>query len=471
MTSETLASPVVEHPNDGGSPGPSPSPPGLPPPDPLARLEQMTVPPPPSTDPATRRSARRSNRWDRPKPPRDWRWWIGGTGRVLIATGLLLFAFVAYQLWGTGIQQARAQNELESQLAELEATLSTAPSTTVPVTVPVTPTTDPGTTPTAPTTPAPEPAPEPLVEVVEGDPIGLIEIPRIGVSEYLVAGVRTEDLRKGPGHYPTTPLPGELGNAAVAGHRTTYGSPFFDLDQLQPGDELIVTMLGGSRFVYRVTESVVVTPADYDVVLTEDPDVAVLTLTTCHPKYSARERLIISSVLDVEASDPVGQLAIGYGELTPGGDDTVIPGDDPTIPTDTAAVDPGTQPDATAPDDSGPDDQGPDDTATPGAGDTDPDGTDPDGGAAGTGDPGSGSSSESQGATADAFEEGWFSDPAAWPQVAVWGLALIAVSLLASRLSRATRRNWVGLLVGIVPFVVVLYFFFENVNRLLPPNL
>lgn len=462
MTSETLASPVVEHPNDGGSPGPSPSPPGLPPPDPLARLEQMSVPPPPSTDRATRRSARRSNRWDRPKPPRDWRWWIGGTGRVLIATGLLLFAFVAYQLWGTGIQQARAQNELESQLAELEATLSTAPTTTVPVTVPVTPSTDPGTTPTAPTTPAPEPTPEPLVEVVEGDPIGLIEIPRIGVSEYLVAGVRTEDLRKGPGHYPTTPLPGELGNAAIAGHRTTYGSPFFDLDQLQPGDELVVTMLGGSRFVYRVTESVVVTPADYDVVLTDDPDVAVLTLTTCHPKYSARERLIVSGVLDVEASDPVGRLAIGYGDLAPGGDDTVIPGDDPTIPTDTAPLDPDTRPDGTTPDGTTPDGTvAPDEAAGP----------DTDESVPGAGDPGTGPSSDPQDATADAFEEGWFSDPAAWPQVAAWGLALIAVSLLAWRLSRVARRNWVGLLVGIVPFVVVLYFFFENVNRLLPPNL
>jgi sortase A len=429
----------------------------LPPPDPLARLELMSAPPTPS--------ARRSTRWDRPTPPRDWRWWIGGMGRVLIATGLLLFAFVAYQLWGTGIQQARAQNELESQLAELEATLSTAPSTTVPVTVPVTPTTDPGTTPTRPTTPTtPAPAPEPLVEVVEGDPIGLIEIPRIGVSEYLVAGVRTEDLRKGPGHYPTTPLPGELGNAAIAGHRTTYGNPFFDLDQLQPDDEIIVTMLGGNRFVYRVTESVVVTPADYDVVLTKDPDVAVLTLTTCHPKYSARERLIISSTLDVEGSDPVGQLAIGYGQLVDNGEDTVIPGDDPTIPTDTAAVDPGTETDdtvPTSPGDTGPGDSAPRDSVPGDAGSGEP----------GVGDPANGPSAGSEDATADAFEEGWFSDPAAWPQVAAWGLALIAVALLAARLSRAARRNWVGLLVGIVPFVVVLYFFFENVNRLLPPNL
>jgi sortase A len=452
MTAETLASPVVEHPNNDGSHWPSPRPPGLPPPDPLARLEQMSVPG------TTTRRSRRTSKWDRPAPARDWRWWIGGAGRVLIATGLLLFAFVAYQLWGTGIQQARAQDELGNQLAELEQSLSTAPEATAPTTVPSTPTTDPDASAPSPPPTAPV-SPEQLLEVVEGDPIGLIEIPRIGVSEYLVAGVRTEDLRKGPGHYPTTPLPGELGNAAIAGHRTTYGSPFFDLDQLQPGDEIIVTMLGDSRFVYRVTESVVVTPADYDVVLTDDPDIAVLTLTTCHPQYSARERLIISSVLDADMSDPVGQLPIGYGQLDPGGDDSVIPGDDPTIPTDTTPTD-------TAPTDPGTDDPVPSDTAPDdtGAADT---------GAADTGaaDTGSGPSSDSQGATADAFEEGWFSDPAAWPQVAAWGLALIAVAVLASRLSRVARRNWVGLLVGVVPFLVVLYFFFENVNRLLPPNL
>jgi sortase A len=90
-------------------------------------------------------------------------------------------------------------------------------------------------------------------------------------------------------------------------------------------------------------------------------------------------------------------------------------------------------------------------------------------GDAGSGD--AGTSTETDVVTADAFEEGWFSDSAAFPQVALWGLALIAVSLLAYSVSRAARRNWVGLLVGIVPFLVVLYFFFENVNRLLPPNL
>ena len=72
---------------------------------------------------------------------------------------------------------------------------------------------------------------------------------------------------------------------------------------------------------------------------------------------------------------------------------------------------------------------------------------------------------------ADAFAEGWFSDPGANGQVALWGLLLAAIGIGSYLLSRKVKRDWVGLLVGIVPFVIVLYFFFQNVNRLLPPNL
>ena len=72
---------------------------------------------------------------------------------------------------------------------------------------------------------------------------------------------------------------------------------------------------------------------------------------------------------------------------------------------------------------------------------------------------------------ADAFDDGWFSDPKANVQVALWGLLLAAVGLLSYLASKKAKRDWVGLTVGIVPFVIVLYFFFQNVNRLLPPNL
>ena len=77
----------------------------------------------------------------------------------------------------------------------------------------------------------------------------------MGVDEIVVAGVGVDDLKKGPGHYPQTPLPGEHGNAAIAGHRTTYGAPFLDIDNLQPGDDVVATTYAG-RFVYKVTGTV-----------------------------------------------------------------------------------------------------------------------------------------------------------------------------------------------------------------------
>ena len=82
-----------------------------------------------------------------------------------------------------------------------------------------------------------------------------------------------------------------------------------------------------------------------------------------------------------------------------------------------------------------------------------------------------GSPTEVSGEAADAFAHGWFSDDAAFTQVALWGFALSAIAIGAWLLSREVRRNWVGALVGIVPFVVALYFFFQNVNRLLPAAL
>src|SRR5215207_4730185 len=86
---------------------------------------------------------------------------------------------------------------------------------------------------------------------LKGDAIARIEMPSIGVSEYVVEGTDLGSLRKGPGHYPETPLPGEPGTTAIAGHRTTYGAPFRDIDDLDPGDRIVVDMSDG-RFVYRV---------------------------------------------------------------------------------------------------------------------------------------------------------------------------------------------------------------------------
>jgi sortase A len=127
-------------------------------------------------------------------------------------------------------------------------------------------------------------------EPLKGDAIARIEIPAIGISEYVVEGTDTGDLRKGPGHYPDTPLPGEPGTSAVAGHRTTYGAPFRDIDDLKSGQVIRVDMPDG-RFVYRVERVTIVD--DQDLSVLEPAGYRRLMLSACHPLYSAAERVIV----------------------------------------------------------------------------------------------------------------------------------------------------------------------------------
>ncbi|MEP6299632.1 MAG: hypothetical protein ABJ382_20110, partial [Ilumatobacter sp.] len=197
---------------------------------------------------------------------------------------------------------------------------------------------------------------------------------------------------------------------------------------------------------YRVTGQEIVSPSQYEVVATTDPTVANLTLTSCHPVFTARERIVIFSELDRTLSDPVGEPVINYGR--PAAADTPsdvadgeLPAEDTVVPVDDGTVDPA------APDG---DDTGSvtDDDATPAPG-----------------------SEAANAGIADAFSEGWFSDPGADLQVGLWGSALGAIALAAYALSRRFRHDFVGLTVGLVPFALALYFFFQNVNRLLPPNL
>ena len=216
---------------------------------------------------------------------------LGAVGRVLVTAGLLLLLFVAYQLWGTGIYQAQAQAHLQQQFERSLARAHAATTTTVPTSAP---------NPPAPVSLAPLKVPP------EGDALGIIGIPKIGVTQYVVEGVGVDDLRKGPGHYPSTQFPGHEGNSAIAGHRTTYGAPFGNLDQLAVGDEIDVTTLQG-KFKYRVTSQRAVDPSEVSV-LSPSPDparpghqLATLTLTTCNPKYSAAQRLIIRAQLVVAA--------------------------------------------------------------------------------------------------------------------------------------------------------------------------
>ena len=216
---------------------------------------------------------------------------LGAVGRVLVTAGLLLLLFVAYQLWGTGIYQAQAQAHLQQQFERSLARAHAATTTTVPT--------------SAPNPPAPASL-APLKVPPEGDALGIIGIPKIGVTQYVVEGVGVDDLRKGPGHYPSTQLPGHEGNSAIAGHRTTYGAPFGDLDQLAVGDEIDLATVQG-KFKYKVTSQRAVDPSEVSV-LSPSPDparpghqLATLTLTTCNPKYSAAQRLIIRAQLVVAA--------------------------------------------------------------------------------------------------------------------------------------------------------------------------
>jgi len=223
---------------------------------------------------------------------------VAALGRTFITVGILILLFVGYQLWGTGIYTAREQNQLERDFQ------STLAREGVPAPSPTTTTTGvPGET--SETSEVDEPALLAPVFPAEGDPVARIKIPKIGVDSIVVNGVSRTDLRKGPGLYPETALPGQAGNAAIAGHRTTYGAPFGDLDQLVVGDLIQVQTLYGV-FRFRVTEQLIVAPSDIGVidptpVDTNQPSkglVPQVTLTTCNPKYSAAQRLIVKADLE-----------------------------------------------------------------------------------------------------------------------------------------------------------------------------
>jgi sortase A len=128
----------------------------------------------------------------------------------------------------------------------------------------------------------------------EGDPLGRIAIPRIGVDAVFVDGTAGGDLRNGPGHYPGTPLPGESGTVGIAGHRTTYGAWFRNINKLRPGDAISLTMPYG-RFTYRVERTRIVPPTA--VWVTQRVSYDRLVLSACHPLYSAAKRIVVFAKL------------------------------------------------------------------------------------------------------------------------------------------------------------------------------
>ncbi len=235
---------------------------------------------------------------------------LGAVGKLLITAGLLVLGFVAFQLWGTGFEEARGQSQLTEDLAsdlgdtdsatldlsELNDQLAQVDSATAPAT---------------------EPPPE-------GEPVGIITIPKIELQRVIVEGVNKADLKKGPGHYPGTPLPGQAGNAGIAGHRTTYGAPFNRIDELVPGDEIQVTTPQG-EFTYVVIPAPGETEQAWYVVSPEQVEVLSdmgddrITLTACHPKYSAKQRIIVHATLK---SEPAAAAPVSVTEERPQTDDT-----------------------------------------------------------------------------------------------------------------------------------------------------
>ena len=214
---------------------------------------------------------------------------LGWLGRSMVVAGLFILGFVAFQLWGTGLQTNRSQDQLA---AEISSDLTAPAGGTTDDT-----TTDPellakdlvaAAAVPAVATPAPS----------EGQPVGIIQIPKIDLARVVVQGVSKADLKKGPGHYGGTALPGQPGNAAIAGHRTTYGAPFNRIDELVPGDEIITTTPQGA-FTYKVRAApdgsgrgwFTVKPSG--VLVLAPTQANQLTLTACHPKYSARQRIVV----------------------------------------------------------------------------------------------------------------------------------------------------------------------------------
>ena len=206
------------------------------------------------------------------------RWGIGGLGDILVTAGLVLLLFVAWQLWWTDVEANRDQG---GTVAALNRDFSRSD-------------------PTAPVT-APNEQPKP---VKFGEAFAIVRIPRLGAdyARPLLEGTGYDVLKKGLGHYEGTAAPGAVGNLAIAGHRTTYGRPLHDIDTLRKGDKVVVETRTGYS-VYAVDRHEIVLPTQVEVIAPvpdkpgAKPNGAWLTLTACHPKYSAAERYVVFAKL------------------------------------------------------------------------------------------------------------------------------------------------------------------------------
>lgn len=207
-----------------------------------------------------------------------------GLGELMVTLGVVVLLFLAWQLWWTDVTASRVQDQLTHQL---QSSWQPPPHT--------------GGTSAVPTTPADDPP----LKLSDGKAFALIHIPRFGKSYVrpILQGVELPVLDRGVGHYPDSADPGAVGNFAVAGHRVTYAKPFNLIAELQPGDPIVVET-ATAWYVYRVQRHEIVTPDRVDVVapVPEKPKAMpterMMTMTACHPMFSARERYVVFSQLE-----------------------------------------------------------------------------------------------------------------------------------------------------------------------------
>ncbi|MGN9775006.1 class E sortase [Micromonospora sp. H33] len=212
------------------------------------------------------------------------------TGELLITFGLVVLLFAGYEVWGKSAIVDAHQNDLSQQLAQAWG-----------------PTGDPTVAPSAgPSASAKPPAP------VQGKPIAGLYIPKLDKNWVVVEGVTQKDIRYAPGHYPTSAMPGQVGNFSVAGHRNR--ATFWRLDELDEGDTIVVEDRD-NWYVYQVTRNHIVKPTQVEVVAPVPgkpgarPTAAMLTLTTCNPKFDNYERLIIHAELTRKQAKSAGRPA------------------------------------------------------------------------------------------------------------------------------------------------------------------
>jgi LPXTG-site transpeptidase (sortase) family protein len=229
---------------------------------------------------------------------------IGGS--VLLSIAVLIGGFVAYELWVTSFLADRAQAGLGRDLDERIATVAVGRKPYEPAPLEAPPfepaPIEPDVAPAPPetgATPVPEDDPSdiagPAILVTEprpahGEVLGRLVVPSAGVDWVVVEGVNRAYLRSGAGHMPDTAMPGQPGNTVISGHRTTYGAPFYHLDRAAVGDLITFQSAIGTN-VYEVIETLIVGPTD--VWVTDQWEGSWLTLTTCHPRFAATERLVV----------------------------------------------------------------------------------------------------------------------------------------------------------------------------------